>query len=129
MERVADHIESMIKFVDLANEKTMILDENNRSHILPLLDNAAELILLIQQHSGLKGDITKIAIEANMLGQKIEQNLAMTKRYYDHCISSGSWNLPSDLSFIELVTHLEKFYGHCYRFISKYINPICLLND
>lgn len=129
MERVADHIESMIKFVDLVNEKTMILDDNNKSRIIPLLDNAAELIQLIQQHSGLKGDITKIAIEANMLGQKIEQNLITTKRYYDHCISSGSWNLPSDLSFIELVTHLEKFYGHCYRFISKYINPVCLLND
>lgn len=119
VERVADHIESMLKYVQLAHERVIVFDQNNKSRIIGALDKAVQLADLVYKHSNNR-DQEKIneIVETN---QKLLRSLRTARQYYDKCLRSGSWNLFSDLSLLELVTAIERYSRHYKGFVDKYL--------
>ena len=122
IERVADHFEKMSNFTRLIKEKVMVLDTNNRSRVAHIVMRAVELISLIYDSLGNPSNeaINKI----NNLEKQLEKDIKAAKDYYTDCLRRGSWNLFSDLSFMELLSVSEKICRHCRSFTIKYIKPL-----
>ena len=125
LERVGDHLESMLKYVLLATkEKVMVLDANNRSKIEYIINHCVELGNLIQQCNGSEaiGNITSLI-------KQIEKETKTAREYYIGCLRSGSWNLFSDMSFVEFITIMEKYTRHCRSFTGKYLKQLHEINN
>jgi len=121
LERVGDHVESMIKYVNLAKEKTMVLDDNNRSRIEAIMARCIELAVTIQECVGNSAqDVSKVTL----LIKQLEKDIKTARDYYMGCLKSGSWNVLSDMSFSEFITIMEKFVRHCRSFTGKYLKQL-----
>ena len=127
MERTVDHIESLLKYVKLAKENGMVLDENNKSRIVNAFDRVVELSAAIQyvtmyeiSTSELKETIKRI----NALLKQLEKDIKSARDYYDGCLRSGSWNLFSDLSFNDMIAVFEKCCRHYRGFFEKYVKVL-----
>jgi Na+/phosphate symporter len=120
LERVGDHLESMLKYVLLATkEKVMVLDNNNRSKIEHIINRCVELSNLIQECNS-----PEIISSITSLIKQIEKDTKAAREYYIGCLRSGSWNLFSDMSFIEFITIMEKYTRHCRSFTGKYLKQL-----
>ena len=123
LERVGDHIESMLKYVLLATkEKVMVLDDNNKARIEHIIVRCVELGNLIQEcvNNNTGETIGKISI----LIKQIEKDVKTARDYYTGCLRSGSWNLFSDMSFVEFINIMEKYTRHCRSFTAKYLKQL-----
>lgn len=126
LERMADHVETMLSFVRLKKEGTMVLDANNTSRVIGLIDKAVELASLIQSCVEHNATGTRESIIA--LAKDINGDIKTARAYYNDCLRRGSWNLFSDLAFMELITALEKFCVHSLSFVSQYVGELQRLN-
>lgn len=127
MERAVDHVESLLKFVRLAKENGMVLDDNNKSKIICAFDRIVELSIAVQyvtmyeiSPSELKETIKRIC----GLIKQLEKDIKTARDYYDGCLKSGSWNLFSDLSFKDLISVFEKCSRHYKGFVDKYVKGL-----
>jgi len=126
LERIADHIESMVHFVHLTKERIMILDNNNKSKVEHITKQCIELLGLIVD--GVKENSHEKIAKINSLVKQMEKDIRESRDYYTDCLRSGSWNLFSDLSFMELLAIIEKFSRHCRGFSTKYLKVLWLFS-
>lgn len=112
LERVGDHIESMLWFARLVHEGTMVLDDNNRSRIQDSIDSVVRLSDLVKDWCS----VDRIIFTAT----QVRRHTKVARDYYDGCINGGSWNLISDLSFKELIVSVEKLRHHYLDFAKYY---------
>ena len=123
LERVGDHIESMLKYVLLATkEKVMVLDDNNKTRIIHIINRCVELGNLIQE--GVNHNDGETINKIFNLIKQIEKDTKAARDYYIGCLRSGSWNLFSDMSFVEFIAIMEKYTRHCRSFTAKYLKQL-----